>query len=184
MKALPGPKAPLSHPRWERGLGGEGRARRCAIHQPETVSGGRGRLPVKQMRGGKSGSWRRPSAGDRFETNVASDGGVHCRRHRAAPWISRNMASGVSGVAVTVTPRGARASLTAFARHAPGVIEPGSSTWGRISLMCSGHGGLAHRELMGHLDCVDWSTATSQMSVSAASSASVRGCGRSDGHCG
>src|SRR5688572_28407463 len=71
---------------------------------------------------------RAGGAGDRFETGVASDVGQHCWLHRDAPWISCRTDCGVIGVALTVTPRGARASLTAFARHAPGAIAPPSPT--------------------------------------------------------
>jgi hypothetical protein len=51
-------------------------------------------------------------AGDRFETSVASDVGQRYGLYCDAQWISRRMDSGVIGVAFTVTPRGARASLT------------------------------------------------------------------------
>src|SRR5687767_2773400 len=50
------------------------------------------------------------------------------RFHRAAFWISRKTDSGVIGVASTATPRGARASLTAFARRELGAIAPPSPT--------------------------------------------------------
>src|SRR5262245_42460711 len=67
-------------------------------------------------------------AGDRVAADDPSDIGHHCRLHFDDPWISCKTDSGVSGVALTVTPRGARASLTAFARHAPGAIAPPSPT--------------------------------------------------------
>src|SRR4051812_3970779 len=50
------------------------------------------------------------------------------RRQRDAPRMSRRTDSGVIGVALTVTPRGARASLMALARHAPGAMAPPSPT--------------------------------------------------------